>query len=190
MSDGPHRSLPMRRAWKKVAEQADNKNYKIPKLADMLSHALVEDFRKEVPVDVVRLVKEQFLGRGNDLFPDQKGHDLANIQRLVNGYPMAGTLLDCATQELRAGNLGPQGLADTVKVTLYERSLAARRDVEEHYRRHPESSQARAAKVRDRMTIALQNAPFEVAAQYALRNEAFPRQKGSQHGGLDEGPDI
>lgn len=27
MSDGPHRSLPMRPDWKKLAEYADNKNF-------------------------------------------------------------------------------------------------------------------------------------------------------------------
>lgn len=101
---------------------------------------------------------------------------------------MARHLLDNAAQEIRAGNIGEGGLANTIKTTLFERSLAARRDVQEHYQR--ESSSARTANVRDRMTEAIQKASFDAMASYAMQDKAFPRPKSNQSGGLDEGVAI
>lgn len=43
MSDVPHRSLPMRPGWKKVAEYADNKNCACDQVRDAVEAAVEKD---------------------------------------------------------------------------------------------------------------------------------------------------
>ena len=58
MSDGPHRSLPMRPAWKKLAERADKAAFSAEEVRDALPAALAEDWRKEIPDSIVWKVRE------------------------------------------------------------------------------------------------------------------------------------
>lgn len=56
MSDGPHRSLPMRKHWKDLAERADKAAYSATDVAEALPVALQKEFR-EAPFE---LLKEAF----------------------------------------------------------------------------------------------------------------------------------
>ena len=44
MSDGPHSTLNMRRAWKKTAERADNTAYTLDEVGEALRDALERDW--------------------------------------------------------------------------------------------------------------------------------------------------
>ena len=57
MSDGPHRSLEMRRSWKKLAERADNNVSTQEDVREALEMALERDWRLEVPVILYRRVE-------------------------------------------------------------------------------------------------------------------------------------
>ena len=48
MSDGPHRSLPMRRPWKTVAECADNAAFEVDEIREAIVPALEQDCRREM----------------------------------------------------------------------------------------------------------------------------------------------
>ncbi len=48
MSDGPHRSLPMRRPWKTVAECADNAAFEVGEIREFILPALENDCRREM----------------------------------------------------------------------------------------------------------------------------------------------
>src|ERR1700690_3372398 len=48
MSDGPHRSLPMRPWWKQVALRADKSAFSVPECADALAVALEREFAEEL----------------------------------------------------------------------------------------------------------------------------------------------
>jgi len=49
MSDGPHRSLPMRRWWRRLAERADNCAFAVDEVADSLVPALESECFNELP---------------------------------------------------------------------------------------------------------------------------------------------
>jgi hypothetical protein len=48
MSDGPHRSLRMRTAWKKLAERADMPNRPPAEVEEAVCPALAADWRNEI----------------------------------------------------------------------------------------------------------------------------------------------
>src|SRR5688572_3974216 len=48
MSDGPHRSLPMRPWWKQVALRADKSAFDVPECAEALTVALEREFAEEL----------------------------------------------------------------------------------------------------------------------------------------------
>ena len=53
MSDGPHRSLPMRPRWKKVAEYAGNEAFPLEDICDAIVVAVEWDWRKDVSPGLV-----------------------------------------------------------------------------------------------------------------------------------------
>jgi len=63
MSDGPHRSLPMKRNWKSVAERADNRSFGVDDISTAMIPALAGDCQDEIRpglIDRVRgIVEEQ-----------------------------------------------------------------------------------------------------------------------------------
>jgi len=187
MSDGPHRSLPMRRAWKNVAELADNANFDVQDVLAAISEALVQDAQKEVPADFVRLIHAQFIEGEKELFPDQRAHDLSNAQRLVDGLPLGSLLFTCAVQELLNGNAGEQGVSEAMQSALDDRAWRGARQIEEHYLRHPRSSKKRAINIRGRLAHAISQLSIEKTAQQALQGKASRLQKTIRHQGLDEG---
>ena len=48
MSDGPHRSLPMRKPWKDLAMRGDKAAYSASEVAEAATNALASDFKMEV----------------------------------------------------------------------------------------------------------------------------------------------
>lgn len=70
MSDGPHKSLPMKPAWRKVAERAANPACARDEVSGALLPALARDWTDGVPPDVVRGVDRIFSDQ-QDLFRDQ-----------------------------------------------------------------------------------------------------------------------
>ena len=50
MSDGPHRSLPMRPDWRKFAEYANNKNFARDQVRDAVVAAVEKDFGRAAGV--------------------------------------------------------------------------------------------------------------------------------------------
>ena len=64
MSDGPHRSLPMRRPWKSVAECADNVAFEVDEIREVILPALENDCRREM--------RREFLDNLRGLCADQE----------------------------------------------------------------------------------------------------------------------
>ncbi len=62
MSDGPHRSLPMRKPWKELAKRGDQSTYDSEQVAEAATRALVSDFRNEVSWSLINDLKSIFGG--------------------------------------------------------------------------------------------------------------------------------
>lgn len=77
MSDGPHRSLPMRRAWKKVAERAANPACAPEEIGNALIPALAQDWNDDVPTTLDFLTGDRwnisFSSRKHLLTPPRQG---------------------------------------------------------------------------------------------------------------------
>ena len=66
MSDGPHRSLPMRKGWKKLAERGDGTLHSDEQVRDAVPLALTDDWREERCDDFMNHVKDVLLGSNQD----------------------------------------------------------------------------------------------------------------------------
>jgi len=68
MSDGPFRSLPMSRRWKKAAEFADNSAASIDDISLVVASAMHQEWRKEISANLIEGIQE-LLGKPS-LFGD------------------------------------------------------------------------------------------------------------------------
>ena len=103
MSDGPHRSLPMLRRWRDVAERAAKSVFSADDVCEAVTHALRRDAHG-LPVEAVREV----LGAGSQgyLFAE---HRLAEIEALrsgCRGSALGNAFIDCAIEAAGDGLLG------------------------------------------------------------------------------------
>src|SRR5690242_21896062 len=68
MSDGPHRSLPMPKGWKRVAESADNRAFSAAEVREAIVPALEEDCLAEISFKFVQGLREIRAKDGESLF--------------------------------------------------------------------------------------------------------------------------
>jgi hypothetical protein len=152
MSDGPHRSLPMRRGWKRVAKCGDNNAFTLEEVSTSIVYALEEDSRSEFPDAFMKGLCDLCREHETSLFKDQMGLQLEGLRQFA-GYGMGRAVLDHA---LLLSENGERGLAIAEKAVvcaLTDRAARGARQVEEHYCR--ESRQPRAYGVRARIEDAI-----------------------------------
>ncbi len=58
MSDGPHRSLPMRNGWRKLAERAANTNFEPTEISEAIPIAIKDDWDAEGCDQTVRELRD------------------------------------------------------------------------------------------------------------------------------------
>ena len=149
MSDGPHRSLNMRRGWKQLAKCADNVAFSTEEIRNALSSALADDWREEVPGDICQQL-QTILNKGQGfLFSGKKIEWLEALRGERTGYPLCSVLIDCAMYAVFKEHSSDDTLAKVASSALSERAASGARQVEEHY--HRKSTQGRAVHVRERI---------------------------------------
>ena len=188
MSDGPHKSLGMRPGWKKFAKRADKAAYEPDQVAEALPDALGDDWRAErcgALVDEIRATLDD--RRQAQLFDQNNEGRLAALKNVTGaGYPLRRLLLDNIEQAVESGLATNDAILEGTKNTLQDRSLRGLREVEEHYQR--ESTDKRAAKVRDRMESGHAQTSFDGLARNLLKTEgSSPSPSPAKRDGLDEG---
>ena len=183
MSDGPHKSLPMRPGWKKVAEYASKEAFTSNEVCDAIIAALEQDYRKDISPDFVARIRD-VIGSGS-LFSGDSIHALEDFRQFVAGCAMGNALLDHVTFVVSDGKSGDAALQEAVHRTLTDWSARCARQVEEHYRR--KSSVEKAQDVRNRMEEAIQKAPFAALANRSLDPVSKSAMRLAKHDGLDDG---
>lgn len=128
MSDGPHRSLPMRPGWKRVAERAHNRNFDPVQIQEAVLPALAKDCR----IELSELFLSSFRGVYDTLLKDDLPSQLEGL-RNVAGAGLGRTVLDYAIQQASggAGATAEQALTSA----LLDRNVRCARQVDEFYRR-------------------------------------------------------
>jgi hypothetical protein len=158
MSDGPHRSLPMRRAWKELAKRGDESAYEAEQVADAAKHALASDFRKEVSYAVVKALKDVFSGVDNSLgIPELALQQLEHARTLAAGSVFGLNAVAWSIHLVHEGRLDDSAFHEAVGFAAKERGFANARQIEEHYVR--KSDQHRAGGVAFRVNSAIASLP-------------------------------
>jgi hypothetical protein len=189
MSDGPHKTLPMRPGWKRLSERADKTGYAAAEVAEAVCPALADDWRSEVSDNVVRQVR-MVVGAdaGGFLFSDQADRDLAAL-RDVAPSPLAGLYIDCVRDALAGGLRGEDACETGAEAALSERAASGIRQVEEHYRRN--SGTTRTDSVRQRLDAATNAAPIRALAREVLTGRRGPAGvPPAKRTGIEEGPQL
>lgn len=185
MSDGPHKSLPMRRQWKNLAERAGNSLYTSDEVEEAFSLSLKGESR-EAPISEVRAI----LGYGTQrtLFDDDCSVQLDAVRQVCRGSALGDMLIDCAIEANANGLTGDEAVHQALRNALEARAWSGCRQIEEHqYRELPRDG----AMVRDRLNQARNGFNFD-----ALASELMSDPKSNQnlrltkHTGIDEGPPL
>src|SRR5262245_31701491 len=140
MSDGPHRSLAMRRAWRLVAERADKRSYTVAEITEAIVPALEQDCRTEMSPEFLtglRRVADEPL-----LFPDAAAAARFESLRPLAGSGIARSVLDNVSPLAAADLEGWSLICESVKVAIHDRANKGVRQVEEHYLRKENAPRA------------------------------------------------
>ena len=186
MSDGPHKSLPMRPGWKKVAEYADNKNFARDQVCDAVEAAVERDWRKDVSRALVSSIRE-VLG-GTTLFSEDTLRSIEDLRQTVSGSAMGNALLDHLACAIGSGMTGDAALREAVVNTSVDQSARCARSVEEHYLR--KSTVENSQDVRQRIEEAIQSTGFDSLADRIVEPVSRHLPTVERKDGVDDGVEI
>ena len=186
MSDGPHRSLPMRPGWKKGAEYADNENFAREQVRDAVEAAVEKDWRKHISPALVSKIRE-VLG-GTTLFSEDTSRSVEDLRQMVSGCAMGNTLLDHLACAIDGGMTGDAALREAVVNTSVDQSARCARQVEEHYLR--KSTIENSQDVRQRIEEAIQSTGFDSLADRIVEPVSRHVPTVEKKDGVDDGVQI
>lgn len=187
MSDGPHRSLPMRRGWRRVAECGDNQAFAPDEVSEAIIPALEQDCRAEMPEQLLDSVWRIFCGREPSLFAVQIGPELEAL-RQTSGSGIGRVILEHAILVAERGRTGIDGLREAMTNALTDRAARGARQAEEHYFR--ESTAWRSQRVRARIEEGIARAAIDGLACRILKIDLETYSRPIMRDGLDDGVRI
>ena len=120
MSDGPHRSLPMRPGWKKVAEFADNEAFAAEDVCEAVVEAVEKDWRKDVSPGFLASIRDVL--SGTTLFSEDTIRSLEDLRQTTSGSVLGNTLLDHLTCAVSEGKSGDAALQEAMTNTSIDQS--------------------------------------------------------------------
>jgi hypothetical protein len=185
MSDGPHRSLPMRFHWKDLAQRAAQSAFSPDEVRKALPYALTRDIL-EGPLAAVRDIMN-----GDFLFPQMRIEQLEALRQSHRGSAPANLLVDCAVEAADNGLRGDAGTEAALKSAFEDTARNACRGIEEHYQR--EASSRSAGYVRERLDTARQQLDCGSLARELLSSEKPPVRRSvtlPRQTGIDDGPTL
>lgn len=187
MSDGPLKSMKMRRHWRPFAERVENPACPLKEVCDALKHALKKDFA-EAPVEKVRNI----LGGGHEqasLFPQERIAQLERLRRECSGSTAANTLIDCAVEAVTDGQGGEDAVKDVLKNAAESYTHNQFHGVEEHCQREGGDS---ADIIRDRLQATRQACDYDALATDLANGDSISGKSSGieKHSGIDEGPPL
>jgi hypothetical protein len=184
MSDGPHKTLDMRRGWKRLVQRSYRDASSDEEILEALPPALRDDCRDEISRELLQALESALSPqRQGHLFDGDVAASVASLQGLASGYPLAKSLLDCAIDSVHQAAGAEVKLIDVLAQALEERALRGARQAEEHCKR--EGSLARTANMRARLDQAISKTSFQRIAADILGNNAAPVLE--RRDGLDDG---
>ena len=184
MSDGPHRSLPMKRHWKKFAERLENSSYTPEEIDEAWLSALKKDFR-EPPLSEIRTI---LVGNGQrPLFKENLAAQLDSVRQSCRGSAVGNTLIDCAIAADANGMVGNSAFHHALTSTLEAHVRSHYRQIEEHYYR---KSPVKCPPVRERLHEAYNRFSCASFASELMSPQSSIGHQLPKRTGIDEGPQL
>lgn len=186
MSDGPHRSLQMRRCWQLVAERADKRSYTVAEVRDALVPALEQDCRDELSAGFIAGLRR--VAEEPSLFRDDAAARLESLRPLA-GSGLGRAVLDNVAPLASADVEGWSLLRESLKAAVQDRAHCGIRQVEEHYLR--EATAPRANNVRGRLEASAASADLDGLVARVLSAEPIRGGRApAKQTGLDDGVSL
>ena len=186
MSDGPHRSLPMRKSWKELAKRADQSTYDAEQIAEAAAGALASDFKNEVKWSLIDALKSIFTGRDNSLgLREIALQELDDAKALAAGSVFGMNAIGWSIDLISDGRFGLDAFYDAIGLAAKDRGFANVRSVEEHYLR--ESNQRRSDNVSKRLNAAISSLSEGRLGSMLVASESSGTQRLKKKIHLDEG---
>ena len=186
MSDGPYRSLPMSRSWKRFAKFAQNTNFGGDDVCGAALDALKKEWRKGVPAALAASAREIFLAPQSGLFVSHRVEDAQALYALATGHGFGKLFVDHVVNAIQEGRNGDSGLVEATKRVLVAYEARVFRQIEEIYSRKAESSVTRLVCRRARKALdAIDHSAL--ARQLCGLDSPVARRASVKHKGLDEG---
>ena len=134
MSDGPHRSLPLDRRWKRFTEYSGNPAFRVDEVRDALKIALEADARRTLHLSLLKSLAALLANRQISL--DGNAEVVARLEQLraQAGSDLARDLIDYAILEARNGR--QPTLSHATRRVLLDLGARRLRQIEEHCLRH------------------------------------------------------
>jgi len=189
MSDGPHRSLPMRNGWRKLAERAANTNFEPTEISEAIPIAIKDDWNAEGCDQTVRELRKILEDdRQGSLF-GQEQEDRIDALKDVSaaGFPLRRMLIESITRAAEDGQDAANAVQAGVERALAERIVRGALQVEEHYLR---SGDEAARTVRGRIGQGVGNVSLKSLADQLMNARSSSLPPPSKRDGLDDGPPL
>lgn len=183
MSDGPHKSLPLRPHWRTFAQRAAKAAYALDEVRDTLAYAIKRDVL-QAPIKNIREIMDS-----DTLFSSMRIEKLEALRSRHPGSAPAQLAIDCAVAAAGKGLTGQAGTHAAITMAIEDTTRSAMRSIEEHYQReaHPRSSRY----VRERQLAARQQFDCGALASELLSPAKPPPRRSVKlavRDGLDQGP--
>ncbi len=154
MSDGPHRSLPMRRPWKELAKRGDQDVYDAVQVAEAATLALASDFKNEVSWSLINALKSIFACDDNSLgLLEIALQQLEQARVKFAGSVFGRNAIEWSIELVHEGRLEPDAVYEAIGLAAKERGYANTRAIQEHVLR--KTNQLRAESVASRLESAI-----------------------------------
>lgn len=158
MSDGPYKSLPMRKAWRNVAELAHKEAFTPEERADAMCVALHDDIKRDVGKDALEAIGEILLDseQGN-LLASQASAELEAIRFCTRSSAFLECIIEQIQVVLHRGKSGEVALREGLERAAIDHAKSNNRSVEEHYYRDTPTKKGaeKALSVRDNLDATL-----------------------------------
>lgn len=142
MSDGPHRSLPMGRRWKKLAECMDNPSFSTESLCERRDSAILGEFSREVPDTLMSALRIILCSSDQSSLFSPSGDEIENLRTHTNGSSVGNLIIDCVIEAVNCGASGEAALAAACSEAANEIFDRHGRGMAEHYQREARANRA------------------------------------------------
>lgn len=188
MSDGPHRCVNMRKAWKNAAQAAASDAFSDDEVQERVLRAVRNDWTKEVPAAFMIELRRVFGAeeQGSLLPPTMSA--AVELVGLVPGSAFVAALAECAEDAAARGLCGEAAIADITTAALEDRAERSLRHIQEIYQR--ESTLDHARHVMGRVSGPLNRAVAQLASEFGDRGRPARPAPIVRATGIEEGPRL